>query len=363
MNKVAVNVDNLNVPIPGYPLVFLQDINGELNNLAPSVKDSTEFNGNIHATLGPKIGDLSLIYLDLDAKISSEELSGTGKMTILNDKIATAQGTHTLNWKKKFYEKKGSFSILDGLIETNNSLKVDSNFNMNMSGRASANVPNFIPLIGGTNINGNFALDFSNDGKLSNDFAAVWTTIQKRFFGVDVNLTLGLKGFFNGRLRLISSRLPPTNSFIVAPDTPWILLSADWENNDENVQIRIEKPDGSFIEEADFTENNIAIFEDLTDSDTRTAVIVNPTPGIWDIEVVDDSGLGTVEYLGVGASDIPTIEITSSNIDVNGEEVTINYEAFDSDSNAEIKLFYDTDNDGFDGILIADGLVENDGAG
>ncbi len=44
-------------------------------------------------------------------------------------------------------------------------------------------------------------------------------------------------------------------------------------------------------------------------------------------------------------------------------EVTIDYQAFDADSDAEIKLFYDTDNTDFDGILIADGLVEKDGAG
>lgn len=82
-----------------------------------------------------------------------------------------------MNWNKKFYEKKGSFLIFDGLIEINNSLKVDFNFNMNMSGRVSVNVLNFILFIGGISINGNFVLDFSNDGKLFNDFVVVWIII------------------------------------------------------------------------------------------------------------------------------------------------------------------------------------------
>jgi Ca2+-binding RTX toxin-like protein len=43
--------------------------------------------------------------------------------------------------------------------------------------------------------------------------------------------------------------------------------------------------------------------------------------------------------------------------------VTINYAAFDPDSEAKISLFYDTDGRGTDGILIADNLNETDGSG
>ncbi len=367
-NKVSVNVDNLNLPIPSYPLVFFQNFEGSVDNLAPSDPDPIEFSGGIGATLGPQInnvpglGTLALIRLDVDGKISSEQLSATGKGSIIADKIANFQGTHTLNWNKKFYETKGNFSLIDDLIQTQNSFKADTTFNINMGGMASANIPNFIPLIGGKNIaNGNFVLDFSNDNNLSNDFAAVWSTFQENVFGIDIDVNLGFKGFFDGRLELLSSGLPPTNSFIVSPDTPWILLSADWTNSNENVQVRIKKPDGSFIEEADFSANNIAIFESLTDSDTRAVAVINPTAGIWDIEVVDDSNLGDIDYSGIKASDIPEINIIDPNEDIGGREVTINYEAFDSDSNAEVKLFYDDDNEGFDGILIADNLIENDG--
>lgn len=367
LNKVSVNVDNLQVPIPGYPLVFFQRFGGAVENFAPSDSDPIEFSGGVGATLGPQVnipglGNLALIRLDVDGKISSEQLSATGKATIISDRVARSQGTHTLDWNKQFYETKGSFSVIDGLIQTNNSFKADSRFNINMGGVASANVPKFVPLIGGTNItNSNFVFDFSNDGNLSNDFAAVWTTIQESFFGINIDVNLGFKGFFDGRLQLIASNLPPTNSFLVSSDTPWILLSADWENDDSDVQIRIEKPDGSFIEEADFAANNIAILDGLTDSDTRTAVVVNPTAGIWDIEVVDDTGLGDIEYLGIEASDIPSIEVVSPSTNVKGGEVTISYNAFDSDSDAQIKLFYDTDNEDFDGILITDELLETNG--
>ncbi|MFM6266300.1 MAG: hypothetical protein ACKPFA_07290, partial [Dolichospermum sp.] len=90
-----------------------------------------------------------------------------------------------------------------------------------------------------------------------------------------------------------------TNSFQVAPGSQYIILSSDWENSNPNVKVRIKKPDGSFIDEADFAANNISIFAEFTDEDTRSVVIANPTPGIWDIVVVDPNGLGEIVYSGI----------------------------------------------------------------
>jgi uncharacterized repeat protein (TIGR01451 family) len=64
-----------------------------------------------------------------------------------------------------------------------------------------------------------------------------------------------------------------------------------------------------------------------------------------------------------GNSTTPTIKITAPATNVSGKEVTIQWNAFDADSEATISLFYDTDNQGFDGVLIADKLAETDGQG
>jgi uncharacterized repeat protein (TIGR01451 family) len=64
-----------------------------------------------------------------------------------------------------------------------------------------------------------------------------------------------------------------------------------------------------------------------------------------------------------GNSTTPTIKVTAPATDVSETEVTIQWNAFDADSGARISLFYDTDNQGFDGVLIADGLAETDGQG
>ncbi|MFM5997755.1 MAG: hypothetical protein ACKO9U_24805, partial [Dolichospermum sp.] len=207
---------------------------------------------------------------------------------------------------------------------------------------------------------------FSNNGNFSDDFAAGWGQFSIPIPLGTVTGTYGFKGFFDGRLpEFIGARnIPETSSFEIPSDTPFVILAADWEIPNSNVNVRIKKPDGTFIDEAQFAANNIAIVPDFTDDNTRAVVIANPTPGIWDILVVDPNGLGTIDYSAIADSVAPTIEITSPATEVisNGI-VNIGFNAFDSDSTAKIKLFYDDDNTGLDGLLITDSLLENDGAG
>jgi uncharacterized repeat protein (TIGR01451 family) len=73
--------------------------------------------------------------------------------------------------------------------------------------------------------------------------------------------------------------------------------------------------------------------------------------------------LSATDIFVSGSSTTPTIKITAPVTDVNTAEVNIQWNAFDPDSKATISLFYDTDNQGFDGILIADGIAEIDGQG
>jgi uncharacterized repeat protein (TIGR01451 family) len=73
--------------------------------------------------------------------------------------------------------------------------------------------------------------------------------------------------------------------------------------------------------------------------------------------------LSAADIFVSGSSTTPTIKITAPATDVSETEVTIQWNAFDADSEAQISLFYDTDNQGVDGVLIADGLAETDGQG
>jgi uncharacterized repeat protein (TIGR01451 family) len=73
--------------------------------------------------------------------------------------------------------------------------------------------------------------------------------------------------------------------------------------------------------------------------------------------------LSAADIFVAGNSTTPTIKITDSVVDVSGSEVSIKWNAFDVDSDATISLFYDNDDTGFDGVLIADNIAETDGEG
>ena len=415
LNQVSLDVNNLNLPIPQYPLVFFQRFKLAGENFARSDSDPVEISLGAGVTLGPQILGIATISFDGDVTFSSEQFTGAGTVTLINTEFGTGTVTSILNWNKKFYETKGKFSILGGSIKTDSSFKTDLKFNINMSGNASGSIPKSIPLFGGATIaSGKFLLDFSNDNNLSNDFAAAWGTLNLQKFGIEASVVLGIKKYFDGRFERIGAKNVPSidssnriqrledegdtdtstqeyggnlekistsprlavatylaqtldasKSFDVAPNTEWILLGADWENEViRNVPVKIKAPDGTIYTEADFSATNgIAIVDELTDSTTKTVIVFNPKPGVWNIEVANDTDLGNVQFTAARDSVAPTVELTAPVTDVSGSEVTINYNAFDADSNAEVKLFYDNDNQGFDGIQIASGLAETDGAG
>ncbi|MGK7925690.1 MAG: Ig-like domain-containing protein, partial [Spirulina sp.] len=356
------------LPDPGVPVgttgIFLNGVDGSIGNLAPSDSNLIEFQGGVDLSGGPKFLGGSLIKADLDVKVNPNELSGSGKLTLIDDKIANANGNTTLNWNKGFLKTKSNFSILDGTITTNSSFTATSAFDIKFGGQASVNVPKSIPVIGGKSLaSGDYAFDFSNNGNSSDDFAAGWGQFNIPLVFSTITITAGVKGSFDGQFEFIGARnIPETNSFDVETGTEWVVLSADWENANPNTKVRIKTPTGAFIDEVDFAANNFTIVPDFTDEDTRAIAIPNPSPGIWDIVVVDSTGLGTIDYHAIRDSIAPTIEITSpiSDISSNGS-VNIGFNALDSDSTAKIQLFYDDDNTGLDGILLTDSLVENDG--
>jgi len=64
-----------------------------------------------------------------------------------------------------------------------------------------------------------------------------------------------------------------------------------------------------------------------------------------------------------GSSNSPIIKLTEPISNVKAQQVNIKWEAFDPDSQGKISLYYDTDDQGFNGVVIADNLLETDGEG
>ncbi len=355
----------LNKPI-GATGAVLQGIGGEVKNLASEPKDDDEFGGRLRVTAGPQVtvrlpswagGTFSGSAADFDVSgsLNIKEIGASGDIKFFGGAIAGTTDL-SLNFDRKTLAANANFSALGGLIDFNGSLKANSQFDFDIVADASVRVPSVIPLIGEKQLGQGVAqVAFSNDENLSNDFVAGWGTINVPFKG---EITKGFKLFLDG-----DSEIPETNSFIVEDGTEYLVMGADWEIPNDNVGVQVISPDGSVFAPQDFPEDKIALIDDLA-SDTTVAVIVNnPEAGVWDIRLSNEAQLGNIEYTAFRDSEAPNVSITSPSTDVSGSSVEIGYEAFDSDSEASLSFFYDTDNTGFDGFLIEGDVPEVDSAG
>ena len=374
-----LKLPELKIPAPTLP-TFINSVKLGFENIAPTNPDPFTVVGGLGMSFGNPIPikiptilstlsgistDPAPVKLDLTGKFSLKNFEAIGKLTVVNDKIMNVEGNFLWDWNKDFITAKGEVKALFDFFTGTANFKFDEvKSTYTGSGTVELSIPNipFLPGRGKKFSNSTFQALYSDDNNSSNDYIASWDTRST----LGKSITSGLQYYFDGTFKPIFSgkEIPIIGSWEVESDFEWLIVTAEWENaTDEDVALRVINEQGEPIEEADFAANNIAIVEDLSGANTKTVIIDAPNPGVWDMEIVDDNGLGTVEYIAYRDTAAPTIEITAPATDVNGGEVTIEYEAFDPDSEAEIQLFYDDDNEGFDGVLITNDLIEQDGEG
>ena len=376
LNFISLEVDGLGIPI-GTTGIFWQRVAGSVNNIAETDPDPVEFGGGVGLTFGPEISvplpdflggpvEGSLLRLDIDGTVSSQKLAGQFGLTMIHEALYRAEGGGEYDWNKDIVKANTSVTVLGGVIAGQNNFTADfGNGKFTGFGQVALTVPNhrlFRGFRGKQLTSSSFQTLVTDDNNDSNDYVAAWKQISIPVIG---SITAGLQVFFDGNVDVIwgANDVPQTNSFDIDPGAEFLLLTADWDNaTNDGVLVRVKDPSGNFVEEVDFAANGIAMVDDLTGSNAKTVVINNPAAGNWDLQIVDETGLGEVRISAFQQSEAPTIEVTTPAIDVSGPKVTIEWNAFDADSDAEISLFYDTDNEGFDGILITDSLAETDGA-
>ncbi len=409
LDEIGFGLDNLDLPVPLTP-IFLQRVAGSLRNLAPdnvptSYKGELGFSFLKEITFTPPRALSSLLdpitasIVRVDGDFESNELfyTGTGNLKFISSQLLEINGQFTWDTGKKVIEASGAANVLGGLGTGQADLKINyyQGGGLSLFGNSALKIPDLPVFFGfrGKELAGGSAQVVAKfDDNFSNDYLAAWGNVSIPFVG---QRTFGFQIFADGGFNIIGAKnIPPQNSlnlqsasnfstlqsrsfnlassqtiasgnnFAVETGTEWILLSATWENvNNGDVTVRVITPNGTAIEESEFAANNIAVVDDLTSTKAKTVVVANPTPGAWDLEVINPAGLDGLQIVASRNDNVPTIEITSPTMDVAGSNVNLSFNAFDPDSNAEIKLFYDDDNQGFNGIQFAEGISENDGAG
>ena len=394
-NYLELGAQDLNKPIGGTG-AFLQDINGRVDNVAEAAGKSVLFGGSLGITAGPQInlslpswagGNFSgsLIELNVEGNLDANHLTATGNVDIVGGLI-TGNGNAELNWTQGFLKADANFSALDGLITTQASFTANSNLDITMSGSANVIIPESIPILGGWEVaEGNALIKYRNDNSSANDFIAGWGTIDLFFDEIVGGIKVDFDGNWhsigaeeiaslenksksnvaNALLGIEEANNSASNVFLVEPGSEWVLLGVKWSNPaNGQVPIEIQAPDGTIFTEAELVNNdNIRIVEELSSPTKKTIGILDPEAGKWTLSVPDATNLGEVQFAALKNTVAPTVELTNPTQDVSGSNVTIDYSAFDANSDAQISLFYDTDREGKDGMLITEALTETDGSG
>jgi T5SS/PEP-CTERM-associated repeat protein len=343
-------------PVPiGKTSFFIQEFRGSIGNLAPSVSDPIFFGDGITVSVGPLM-DASPLFGDLDGRIDTDSITGQIDATLINTNIGKIEGETTLDWDGGKFDVSGSTDLFSGALTGGLDLTANGNFDFTVNGSATATFPS-VPswFFAGDGFSGNYTGQFTNDGDYSNDYVEVRGSIA----GVE----RGFRGYFDGDFEFVGLKsIPFTSSFAVSEGKDSALLGISWENaTNQEVEVRVIDPDGQVINANEFAAQGLTLVDELSTPTRRGVLIDEPAAGIWDIDLVDASGLGEVQTYGFETSDTPTLAILETVKAQSGDHVEISYQAQDNDSLADVALFYDDDDSGNDGVPFATGLDETNG--
>jgi hypothetical protein len=399
-DAIRLEGDKLNTRL--WPtLIYLQSILGGAYDLAPGDPAPRVF-GKMGVTGGPKITfkapwfggiySLELVNGIVTGEVTDQSLMGVGQVYLIGG-IVSAQGKAMLDWDSGNLKVAGNVIIMGGLASGQMTLYADRNLNVHAQATASIQFPDvdmgfaldpIYDWVRGSALKGNTRLEFSNDGNMSNDYVAGWTTISVPKVG---DLPIGLMVWLDGDIDMIwrQSSLRRINApsglsiqvgmaaaaqsvrsqgFEVSGEMPFALFSVDWAAGVMPTGIEIVAPDGTVYGEADFASQvKVAQVDALTRTGKRTLSVINPTAGIWTVRVTDDGSHGLIGLEGLAGSMPTSVAVTDTQNQAGGV-FDVAYKVSNPGVNAKVALYYDADGKGYDGVLIASDLaVGADGTG
>ena len=394
LDAIRFEIDNLNKPL-GNTALFLQGGFLELSGLVDNDNDAARATFGLDATLLPALPGVELTRFEgeLSGSIEDRTLSGALMVTYLPVDISafgfslsgvfgTSSGSVEYNFADETLTLDGTHRFLGGLIQSDQEIVFDSNFNFSLTDRLAVTFPDDTLLLGGLTAAADIAVQFINDGDASNDTLSVWASARAtETIGIggfttsfDVEFDLGLRFAFDGSVSLIGGDAITLGSSsqlgggsIAGPDdsTPlnlvpegseYLLLAANWTNADTSAELIITLPDGTQLSEAEFAQNNITVIDDFSNEFGRVAFAFQPQAGLWSVDVTSPNPLGNVTSEILVSNARSDVIFNAVNWDQGARQLSIDYIATDGDSDAEVSFFISPNADGSEAILLGSGV-------
>jgi len=380
-NYISVVVSNLEYavvygpPPAPVPIVYLQDVGAYVDELAPGPPPFV-LGGNIAFTAGPQIhvqgNDYYLVRLDLAAEYDTGgRFTGSGQVLLGGgaNPYELASATVVIDDDYGLYVQ-GNLnyaSVLD--VSATMHLGLDRDLYGSFEGNLHA--PGWL---GGWSLGSAKGYgQYLDDGDQSNDFLLFGGSVLGAKKAIEFNLNTGdIDWFANySQLKEIVVPAPPAAAIVAAGvSAPYDLplpvgldsavFQLQWDTGDTDLNLT--DPSGTT-----YTPANVDSYPDVSyykDPVGHMAVfeVLNPQGGTWQALVSETSGIGGYTITSRKSSNEPVITLQTPQLDSATTSVDITWVDEDTDSDAAISLFYDTDRTGADGVLIASGISENDTA-
>ena len=367
LSKVGIGVDKLNQPIlttPVGPIVFLQRIYGELDELAPEpppiiLRAETAITG------GPQIGNNFVIRADLSITIdTSGELIGRGDIFLISEDGRLGGAELGISVHKGLWIQ-GDINILDILIASG---KVSLDLQNQLQGkfRGALVCPDewyWWPIRGKefADVWGYF--DNTRIGvSVKVSFFEVGVLYDEDGFHVPANLN-EIKEIVGAAPKLTSGKrilMAPNQTTVNLPtNTPFALFRLTWTEGDTDIELL--SPSGKRLSRNDaLAEPDLYFYQKDMERNEITFAVNQPEPGGWQVIIPNVLEIGEYRLQIFGGNVTPKLLLGAMTIDQAGMTATINWQDKDDDDNANISLYYDTDAEGFDGALMVDNISEDD---
>jgi len=348
---------SLATPIPiGATPMFITSLGGGIANIAAASSTPVLFKGSVGLSVGAIRSPVEFMLRgEIDVNHGSGELTGH----VISDSLLQLSGHADFDWRAGTLSYTGTASILDGVAS--GSLALNANLNLDIRGGGSAQIK-FLGYSG----SGQYTLNFSNDNNSGNDYVSVWTTLSMSLLGGDSTLQWGANYYFDGKVTpLGQSVVPLYKSWIIDAGGQDLLIQAHWSSvTTAAVQTRLVIYDDlaktvvrQVVQEADYAAQGIAVVSALGGANDKFVYVARTSAGVYDLELVDASKLGTVSYSA--STTLTPLSLNLLAASVNDSVLALGYAT--SSATGQIQFYADTDGSGYDGRLL--GVAAADASG